>query len=319
MADYERMELLAQVAELYYVHTQSQAEIARKFDFSRSKISRLLTEARESGLVEIRINHPLQRSLELERLFLDRYGLKQAMVAKVGNVSENQVLRFLGRLGAYYLSENLTNNSILGISWGTAIYEVAHAFRIRKLTDFCVVQMIGSIGYGDPMIDGPEVARHIASTFSGKYYTLNAPVIVQDQSTRDGLLRERNIRDVLDMLNKAQYFLVGIGSTNPNLSALVRAGYISKQEVSVINDVSGAVGDICARLYDQDGTYDKIEFNNRVVGVSLDDLRNSSVEVVGVAGGREKAQAILGALRGKLVDILITDDQAAEEILKIDK
>ena len=318
MVNSERMELLAQVAELYYIQSKSQADIAKEFDFSRSKVSRLLSEARESGMVDIRINFPLQRALELEKIFSARYDLKHAMILETGNQSGNQVLRSLGRLGANYLRENMSDGNVLGISWGTGVYEVAHAFRSRKLFDVCVVQIIGSLGYGDPTIDGPEVARHIASAFSGKYYTMNAPVIVQDKTTRDSLLRERNIREVLDMAKKADYFLVGIGSTNPDRSGLVRAGYLSKEEISTINRASGAVGDIGCRLYNQDGDYQQIEFNQRVVGISLDQLQEVEGEVIGIAGGEEKAHAILGALRGKLIDILITDDSAAEKILLLD-
>jgi DNA-binding transcriptional regulator LsrR (DeoR family) len=319
MADIERMELLAQVAEMYYIEALNQSDIAEKFDFSRSKVSRLLTEARENGLVEVTIHHPLDRSIDLEKLLISKYQLNSVLILKSGNQTQEQMLRSLGRLGAFYLSDILTAGCTLGISWGTAVYEVAHAFKTKYIADFKVVQVIGSIGYGDPSIDGPEVARRIALTFSGKYYTLNAPVIVQDKNTRNRLLKERNIREVLNRASKARAIVVGIGSSDPGRSGIVRAGYLEEDDMAAINETTGAVGDICCWLFDQDGEYKDIEFNRRVVGISLDTLKKSKAEVIGVAGGREKASVILGALRGRLIDTLITDDKAAEDLLKLDQ
>ena len=319
MIDDERMELLAQVAEMYYLQDMNQASIAKQLYFSRSKVSRLLTEARDSGLVEINIQHPLQRAVDLEHQFTKKYQLSQTLILKSGNSSLRQMLTNLGKLTSRYIDDQLQEGDTLGISWGTAVYEVAHGFRPRNIRDFKVVQVIGSIGYGNPAIDGPEVARHIALNFSGKYFTLNAPVIVKDKSTRDGLLKERNIQEVIIKANQADYVVAGIGSTDPSRSGLVRAGYVLNKEMTRINQQTGAVGDICCCLFTQDGEYQNIRFNDRVVGISLDQIKSSPAEIIGIAGGEEKAEAILGALRGKIIDTLITDDKAAEKILKIDQ
>jgi len=318
MADYERLELLAQVAEMYYIQDLSQVAIANKFFFSRSKVSRLLTEARETGLIEINILHPFKRASELENILLEKYHLTQAIILKSGNLSVGRMLKTLGRLSAKYLSDNLADGDILGISWGTAVYEVAQALQPKNLTDFNVVQIIGSIGYGDPAIDGPEVARNIAENFSGKYFTLNAPVIVKDKATRDVLIKERNIDKVIKKAIQADYILAGIGSSYPGRSGLVRAGYLQEDELKSINEQTGAVGDICACLFNVDGEYSDIKFNDRVIGLTLDEIKSIPAEVIGIAGGYEKAEAILGALKGKLIDTLITDDKAVEKILKID-
>ena len=318
MIDDERMELLAQVAEMYYLQHMNQAAIAKQLFFSRSKVSRLLTEARELGLVEVNIHHPLKRDVNLERQISDKYQLKQTLILKSWNFAVHQMLKTLGRLAAKYIDDNLEDESTLGISWGTAVHEMAQSFRPKNIRDFNVVQVIGSIGYGDPSIDGPEVARHIAANYSGKYLTLNAPVIVNDKSTRDGLLRERKIQNVIQKANQADYIVAGIGSSDPGRSGLVRAGYLLDREMIKINNESGAVGDLCACLFNRDGEYQDIRFNDRVVGISLDQIKSSPAEVIGIAGGEEKAEAILGALRGRLINTLITDDKAAEKIIKID-
>ncbi len=318
MVDQDRIELLAQVAEMYYLQDLNQAAIAKELYFSRSKVSRLLTEARASGMVEINVRHPLQRATELEKKISARYQLKKTIILKTGNLSIDQMLRSLGRLGAIYLTDRLVDGSTLGISWGTAVYEVAHAFRPKKLNNFEVVQIIGSIGYGDPAIDGPEVARHIAVNFAGRYFTLNAPVIVHDKNTCNALLKERNIREVVLKANQVDFILAGIGSSFPGRSGLVRAGYLLESELEQINQQTGAVGDLGACLFNQDGDYQNIKFNDRIIGLSLDQIKTNPAEVIGIAGGEEKAEAILGALRGRLIDTLLTDDKAAEKILNID-
>lgn len=313
---HERLQLLATVADLYYVDGRGQAEIARRLGYSRSTISRLLTEARETGVVEIRIHHPLERSSELESALMDRFGLQVAQVAVRGQLDYTRMLRQLGRLGAAYLSENLTPTSSLGVSWGTAVYEVAQAFRTRHYPKFRVVQMIGAVGASDPTIDGHDVARRIATKFGGTYHTLNAPLIVGDVATTQVLLREPNIRKTLAMAAEVDYALVGIGSVEPETSSLVRAGFLSAEEMAALK-AAGVVGDMCARHFDIDGQLYTGEVTQRLISIDLRTFINRPIVVVAVAGGIAKARSILGALNGGLVDVLITDSTAAEAVLRL--
>lgn len=318
MAIEERAQLLANIANMYYELHMTQAQIAQEIGYSRSAVSRLLLEAHQRGIVEIRIHYPLNRAVELERQLRERYGLHDAYVLARGASSDPKALRQLGRLGATCLDEVLSQESILGISWGTAIYEVANALRAREWPKVQIVQMIGAAGRGDPSIDGPELARSLAQTLGTNYYTLNAPLIVDDPSIRQALMQESNIRETLALANQADVALVGIGSTEADISSLVRAGYTQAKEMMAIK-ATGAVGDICACHYDKDGYILDIEINQRAIGVSLQSMRRPTCTVIGVAGGARKATAILGALRGRYLDILVTDSLAAERILMLDQ
>jgi deoxyribonucleoside regulator len=318
MAIEERAQLLANIANMYYEQHMTQAEIAREIGYSRSAVSRLLLEAHQRGIVEIRIHFPLNRAIVLERTLRQRYGLRDVFVLAKGTANDQRALRQLGRLGAACLDEVMTQESILGISWGTAIYEVANALHAREWTKVRVVQMIGAAGRGDPLIDGPELARSLAQTLGADYYTLNAPLIVDDPSIRHALMQESNIRETLALASQADVALVGIGSVEPEISSLVRAGYTQAKEMMAIK-ATGAVGDICACHYDNDGRILDIDINQRAIGVSLQTLSRPNCTVIGVAGGARKAAAILGALRGHYVDILVTDSMAAERILDLDE
>ena len=131
-------------------------------------------------------------------------------------------------------------------------------------------------------------------------------------------MNERNIQEALEKVSIADFILVGIGSADPARSGFVRAGYLSAAEMDSIFEDSGAIGDIGACFFDSQGGHQDISFNNRIMGISLDDLENGKAEVVGVAGGHEKAGPILGALRGSFIDTLVTDDSAAREVIQME-
>ncbi len=313
-ASESRIQLLASVATYYYDDGMTQMEIARRTGYSRSAVSRLLSEARDRGIVDIRINYPIQRATELEDALEQEFNLISSFVISAGNLDHARVLRLLGRVGARYLEDQLLEEGILGVSWGTALYEVANELRTRYAPGMQVVQMIGAVGHGDPTIDGPELAQSLAHTLGASYHTLHAPLLVEDISTRAPLMNERNVRQALTLVREANIALVGIGSVEADLSSLVRAGYLSEREMRAVKE-EGAVGDICATHYDLNGKILDIEINKRVVGIELFDLRSSDCKVVAVAGNNRKSPAILGALRGGFIDVLITDTSAAQAVL----
>jgi DNA-binding transcriptional regulator LsrR (DeoR family) len=123
------------------------------------------------------------------------------------------------------------------------------------------------------------------------------------------------IQETLAIARRADVALVGIGSLHPEESSLLRAGYLDEGALAQLR-TQGAIGDICARHYDALGSVLDIELNRRIVGIELNDLRNID-RVIAVAGGASKAEAILGALRGGYVNVLVTDDAAAQKVIEL--
>ncbi len=311
--DGDSLERLAQVAELYYDQGLTQAAIAGRLGYSRSMISRLLTDAREQGVVEIRIHHPLARQTELELQLRQVFGLQEARVLARGNLDYPDMLRRLGVLAARLVEDLVQDHMTLGVSWGTALAEMVGALRWQPRSVY-VVQMIGSLGPGEPEIDGPELARRLARNFGGRYATLPAPLIVDSEVTRHNLCDERRIQRVLDDAADASLALVGIGTVDPSLSSLVRAGYLEPGQLEELV-AAGAVGDVCAIHFDQDGRLIHTPLTRRVVGIDYDHLVRIPKRL-GIAGDQPKALAILGALRSGLVNILVTDDVVAATLLR---
>lgn len=312
----ERELLISEVATLYYQDELSQEEIAQRLGISRSAVSRMLKEAKREGIVEIHINYHWLTDQELQNIFSEKYGLRMVRILKIASESYERILRGLGDLTARYLEGILKENAILAIGWGTAVHKVVEALRPVKLPGVQIVQMIGAVGKGNPFIDGPELARILAQKLGGKWYYLHAPLLVRDERIRKALMAEPAIRETLALASQADVAIVGIGSVEPSVSSLLRAGYVTNEELEELKE-KGAVGDICARHFDIQGNILDVELNKRVIGISIDQLRKIKC-VIGVAGGKIKAPAILGALRGKFIDALVTDSETAKEILKLE-
>ena len=311
----DHRDLLARVASLYYDQELTQADVARRVGVSRSKISRLLKEARKEGIVEIVINYPWRTATSLEKEIQERFDIPHVSVLVSQGRGYEEILWGLGNLAARYLEGILEPDVSLGISWGTAIYQTARSLRPELRLSIKVVQMIGAVGSSDPLIDGPDLARFLANLYGGEYHYLHVPLIVDDANLVEGLMRESHVQQTLEMARHSDIALVGIGGVAPEVSSFLRAGFQTREELQRLED-QGAAGDICGRLYDIHGVKLNVPVDKRIIGIELDDLKQIK-HVVGVAGGEKKAKAILGALRGKRVSALVTDDMAARQVLRI--
>lgn len=314
---YNRLVYLAHVASLYYDHGKNQQEIADELKITRSAVSRILTEAREKGIVEIKVNYPWRTNLELEKMLLSKFShLKSARVLLREGKTYEEMLDGLGRLAAQYFLSILTSDTIIGISWGSALGAMIKIIPPKAEKNIEVVQLLGATGFEKiAQQDGPMLAQMLGERLGCPSRYLHAPLIVDSPAAQKALMLDRSIRETLMYAERAEIALVGIGSTNPELYSLLRAGYVDRRELSEILS-SGAVGDVCAHHFDANGKYLDIDINHRVIGIKVESLFKIPT-VIGVAGDARKAPAILGALRGNYVNVLITDDDAAKSVLEL--
>lgn len=306
---------LAEVATLYYVDKLNQEQIARQFGRSIAMVSRLLAEAHEAGIVEVRVNHPVPTVPELQAALVQRFGLRTARVLHTAGQPPDRVLARLGELAAIYLKTILTDNTILSVGWGTTLVELARATTPGSARGIQVVQSMGSLGSRLPAIDNHLITRLLAEQLDGTPHYLHAPMIVDSEAVRDVLIAEPQIAQVVALNRRADVILYGLGVPNPEQSGLLRAGYLDAATLETIRQ-SGAVGDICVTYFDLQGHIIDLTISKRVIGIRLQETDKIGTRIV-VAGGPHKTHSMLGALRTGFVDVVITDEDTARAVLAL--
>lgn len=315
MNENEKINLLASVSSLYYEHDMTQSEIAERLFTSRSKISRLLKEAREKKVVEIIIKEPWERLLDLENKFMKIFGLKDVRIINTKCAPYETTLNKLGEIAAYYVDSVINKNTILGMSWGNTIYHTVNSLKSNKNIPLTVVQIMGAALKDKPEIDGIDLAKQFAKTYGGKYHYLYAPLFVEDKEMKEKLIRDPYISDTLSLAKKATIILTSVGSIDSTISNPAWHAYINSYTQYALQS-SGAVGHIGGHFYDINGKDVDSAVNYNIIGIDLEDFSKAS-NVICVAGSMEKAKAILGAIRGGYIKTLIIDDTAALKILEI--
>ncbi|HHY57896.1 MAG TPA: sugar-binding transcriptional regulator [Chloroflexi bacterium] len=313
----ERDDLLAMVASLYYKLNQGQAEIAERLGVSTSKVSRLLKEAWERGIIEVQIKTPIPRDFALETQFVARFCLTDALILDAKPDSDEEgLVASAGQLAAIYLQRiipDLPDGAMIGVAWGTGVHATVNALPNNPGRQIDVVQLMG--GVGALVVDGPDLARMVAAKLGGRHYDLHAPVLVERPEVRDLFLAEPTVREGIRRARSVQLAITGIGSLDERDSSFLRAGLLTRADLSMLRSL-GAVGETAGRFYDAKGQTAAIELNRRVIGVELEDLRRIP-RVIAVARGLTKAAAILGALRGCYLDVLATDNITARAVMTL--
>ncbi|TVR86753.1 MAG: sugar-binding transcriptional regulator [Trueperaceae bacterium] len=306
-------DLMIEAATLYYEEQLTQAEIGQRLATSRSTVSRLLRDARARGVVQFTIHHPWARHSRLEARLRATFGLRDARVLRAGQRSPEAVLDGVGALAARYLQGVIRDGMVLGVSYGRTIAAtIGHLTPTRPL-DLVVVQLLGALGSDNPLIEGSNLARDLAAKYGATYRYLYAPLVVEDARTRDRFVQEPLVQDVLAVGRQADIALVGIGVLGDEAPSLIYRGYLGVADIARLRAL-GAVGNMCAQFFDADGVQLDTDLNQRAISIGLDGLKGIGL-VVAAASGRQKAPAILGALRGGHVDVLISDDEAIEAVL----
>lgn len=311
MNDTEKWYLLSSVANLYYNSDLTQNQIAERFYTSRSKISRMLKEARELGIVEIKIREPWENNQIMEKKLVEVFPIKHARVISVRERNLSLVLQKLGEAAAYYLDTVVNSDTVLGVSWGNTVYHTVRSIKTTKNIPLTVVPIMGGIGINNPERDSLDFSKELADAYGGKYHYIYAPLFVKTKELRDSLVQEDNIREVLEIAQSANVVLTSVGS----MVYKTWKDYVNT-ETLVKLEKKGAVGHIGGHFFDRNGREIPSELTDRMIGIGMDDFRKAE-EVICVAGMEEKAEAMLGVLQSGCVTTLITDEFAAGKVLEL--
>jgi len=303
--------LLVEAARLYYEHDFSQQQIAQKLGVSRPGVSRLLNKAREQGIVRIEIKDPSDRGIKIENDLKKKYKLKKVVVVPEDD-RVTIVKRRLGQAAVKMLSEFITDNFILGVSWGTTMQEVARHIDRKRLKNLDIVQLNGGVSKAAYDTHASEIAQMIGEKLQATPYLLPLPAIVDSSEVKKVITSDKNIARTLALGKKSEVALFTIGLFDEQ-SVLVKADYFESEEINSLLG-KGAIGDICSRIIDNKGRICSLALNARTIGIELEDLAKKSYSIA-VAGGKEKLPAIRAALCGKWFNCLITDGWIAGELM----
>ncbi|MBN1298966.1 MAG: sugar-binding transcriptional regulator [Actinobacteria bacterium] len=310
--------LMVKVSTLYYNDNLTQDEIAKKLKISKYQVNRILKKAISTGIVKINIIDPTSGVSLLEEELEKRFGLKRAIVIENFGLSDIELKSKIGAAASEYLLEIIKDKDVIGVSWGTTVNEVVNHLPARINRDVDVVQITGGSHQLSIDLNCHDITRRLAKRFDKEPHLLFAPAIIDSKELYSLLMEEKSIKSTFEYFKKVTVALVGIGSIYPKvISTLVSTGHISKKDFLSLQE-NNAVGDVFSHFYDIAGKICDSSLRGRTVGMPVDILFNVPY-IVGVAGGKLKSEAILGALRGKYINILITDDHAAERIISLDK
>ncbi len=313
---HDRSSLLADVAEMYYLQDKGQAEIAHAIGLTRSMVSRILKEAREKGIVEVRIRRVLQLDHDLETALINHFGLRGAQVVEIPKAANTQLLKYLGTAGAQLLKSHLAPGMVLGLSWGTTVSATVDAVDNLEPLSVKVVQLVGAFGAHITEYDGHALVQRLAEKLGGESYYLNAPFVCPNPETASALRQTKSIKEAINLGKQAQLAMVGVGSVMPKYSSYYLAAYVEITELDKLQR-AGAVGDVCGIHFDMMGREVGEDFCKRSVTIRSHDLLKIPFRM-GVAGGEGKAVPILGALRGGYINMLVTDEITARQLLEMD-
>lgn len=318
MLSADRERLLVKVSRFYYEHELTQSQISERLRLSRQKVQRLLKEAHQAGIVQITIRPVIGAFPELERKLEDRFGLQEAVVIETTDFDDQFVVaREVGVGAADYLRRVVQSQDSIVISWGGSLLGLVNALsggsRRADLDGIRVIQGLGGLGDPNKEVHAADLTRRLAQVFGGEAVLLPTPAVAGTRKARDTYIEDPFVSNVLEQAQSANLAVMGIGA--PRLdSILMREGRIvTEQDMETLKN-NGAVGDINLRFFDENGKLVQSNFDRRVIGLTLDEIKRIE-RVIGVAGGAAKVSAIRGALAGRLVDVLVTDQITAQQVL----
>lgn len=295
------------IARQYYLEGMAKTDIADHHGLSRYKVARILDACLAEGIVRIEINAGAAVDTELSERLRTHYQLKHAVVVS-GPFADTSALReALGRAAADLLAETLTENDVLGVAWGRTLDAMAR--QVKDLPPCRIVQMTGIAG--GVQASSVELIRQLTSVTRGPHHPIYAPLVVSDHATLVALRRQPGIQAAVSRWRTITVAAVAVGSWDPGGS----------QVYSVLTDKDRAelagldvVCEICSIPFDADGRPVRTTLTQRTMAIPYADLERIP-EVIAVAGGEAKIEALRAVLRGRAVTSAVTDSTVAARLL----
>jgi DNA-binding transcriptional regulator LsrR (DeoR family) len=315
MPTLDEQRLMAKIAKMYYEWDLNQTDIVRQIGISQTTVSRLFKRAKEEGIIRICVSIPSGVNSDLEGQLIKKYDLKDAIIVDVISEDENQIMRDIGGAAAYYVENVIKDNEVIGISsWSSTLLAIIDSMHfVPSKKGVSVVQILGGVGHPSAEIHATRLTSRLANLVMGTAVFLPAPGVVGTEAALQVLMDDPYVKEVIGLFQQVSLALVGIGSVEPSRLLTLSGNILSQEEQDYLSN-HGAVGDILLRFFDINGVPIESSFNHRIMSMQLQQLRQVE-RSVGIAGGVRKYKAVLGAIKGRYINVLVTDRQIAEKLM----
>lgn len=315
MENVDHLRLIVKVARLYHTHGRRQAEIAARLQVSQSRVSRLLTQAEETGIVRTVVALRPEIHSELEEQLEECYGLTEAHVIDTVSANESEFNRDLAyALAAVLEQSNLRAPTVGFTSWSRTLRQMVGVLQPLRSKTELVVEMLGDLGPPDLQHAAARSTQLLAGLMNAEPIFLRTPGVVPSPEYKELLLREDgHARAALELLDRLDLALVGIGGCQVEPPLRPGESYFTEEQLAGVREL-GAVGQVCLRFIDAEGRALSTPLDDLLVGVSAEQLRSAGRRWA-AAGGPAKYLAIRAALRGGWIDNFVTDVATARFLL----
>lgn len=307
--------LAIRAAWLAYVGGHTQEAIAERLAITRVKVQRLVASAMQNGLVKVFVEGVPAECMALEDELMQRFGLKRCVVAPDGGDPElpESTIAVLAVAAARYLHRVLGKGDLrtVGIGHGRTLATMVERLPSLQLPDTRFVSVLGSLTRRSSANPYDVIAK-LAERTGGECFFMPVPFVADSVADAEVLRAQRGVQDVFRLARECQLIVVGIADLSP-ATHLLRSQTLTAGELDSLR-AAGALGELVGTFVAADGSRVAHEMNERAVGVALDDLRGR--EVLAVAGGKDKADAIRAVLRTGVPTALIVDEATAKAVLR---
>jgi len=311
MKGIEKSKFLSKIARLYYVENLTQQKIADKLNISRTKVSRYLDKARREKIVEVKINSPQEDYTGLECEIEKRYKIKECIVVPTYD-SREEILREMADTLSNMFERILNDGDYFGIGWGTSLKSIADYLNVKRKVDIKVVPMIGGLGKVGTGVHTNSVAKSIADKLGGISYVIHCPAVLDSKEVKEIIQNDSNTREIIEMSERVSIAMVGMSDIGPQ-STLIKTGNFRMEEFKYLDSL-GVVGDVNLIFIDENGKHVQNEIDERIITTSIERIKKIE-NVIGVGFGDRKLKVIFGALRGGIINILVTDEGTARNVI----
>jgi deoxyribonucleoside regulator len=309
----EENKLLSKISRLHYLEDINQQKIAEKLNISRTKVSRYLAKARKENIVEIKINSAREKFEELENAIEKKFGIKECIVVPTYE-KEEEIYKQMALSLSNILERILKDGDNLGIGWGVTLRTVTDYLEANKKVDIKIIPLLGGLGKVGTGVHTNSVAKTIADKYGGVSYVIHSPAVLDSKEAKEIIEKDSNTSEIIEMSNEIDTAIIGMSDIGPE-STLVKTGNFKIEDFNYLSSL-GVVGDVNLIFINEFGEYIPNEIDERIVRASIEKVRKIN-NIIGIGFGIKKIKVIIGAMRGKIINILITDEATAKNIIKV--